>query len=868
MTAWDEVRAAIEAGDSPRTAALVKGFTPAERRAVARELPGFLRASRDQWGVLYRVKAAPLRVAGAGCLGGAAATASWLCRDELRPWSFRDGALRRLVAETLDALADRPAEWRLDVAHRIAGRLRPATAEGEQYHWRLAAELAFGADGTPPAGDAFVLGWIRWTELGTLERDPFLDELVPRLFEAEGAGAVLELQGTGGWVPRLVALSAAGRVKRETLLDGCVSRFLRGGRAQELRWFTVLYDALEPTPQEAAARGRDLARVLPASPGKVAELALREIRRADEAAPLEPALFAEAAEAVLFRPEKKLVRAALTWLDRTARKHDRVDATLLALTTAFGQEAFDLRERAVKVAARHLDRAADATRSAVRDAAAALPAELRDPLGAGGDGAGDGPEPVAELPPYLPSGQPPQPISSPAELAGEVVRLARTWQVDWAETERLLAGLVAFAHREPERISAAFEHAVGPESHWAFHWGGGEFSDYTSTWLWSALRAVLHPGSRKTPRAVRSTDSVRRPVPHQVLLHRMWELTGLVGTVPVLLATPTTANGQIDPAELVARLETLEAAGLRAGPVDLEQALLRLPREIDAATVRRAGALSSPDGRAAAAWMAVGGLPEPTVTCAALPLPENSYRVSQGSDGPSEWLLATVTADGVAGLAAKLCRYPENGRWLRMPQTVFHDSIGWWPAIMPSHPEVIAAHLLPHLIRGTEQRMGQGGLLLGLAEGDGPAGAATAAALCCGLGARAAEERSGAVDALLVLAARGRLPAAELGRALGVLVTQQNVKLNRVTGALREAARGGAHAGVWSAVAAALPALLPAAGERAPAGLPDLVALGAETAPLAGARGEVPGLAAVAARGGTSRLVRESARLNRLLTGG
>ncbi|MEE1943465.1 DUF6493 family protein, partial [Streptomyces sp. TRM 70361] len=60
--------------------------------------------------------------------------------------------------------------------------------------------------------------------------------------------------------------------------------------------------------------------------------------------------------------------------------------------------------------------------------------------------------------------------------------------------------------------------------------------------------------------------------------------------VPFLLATPTRADGRLDPAELTARLAEYERLDAEPGPCDLDQALLRLdvtaasaPEALDAA---------------------------------------------------------------------------------------------------------------------------------------------------------------------------------------------------------------------------------------------------------------------------------------------
>jgi hypothetical protein len=194
------------------------------------------------------------------------------------------------------------------------------------------------------------------------------------------------------------------------------------------------------------------------------------------------------------------------------------------------------------------------------------------------------------------------------------------------------------------------------------------------------------------------------------------------------------------------------------------------------------------------------------------------------------------------------------------------DDFGWWPAIMPSHREVIAAHLLTVVPRLTEgQWHHDTAVLPRLAENTGSAGVAMAYVLAYGLAAEDATARAAATDALLTMVSRGQLPATELGLGIAQLVQRGVAKLNRLTGALRDATHAGAHAEVWTAVAAALPGLLPDAGEKPPPGLAGFCELGVETATAARARARIPELAAVAARGGASQFVRAARRLQRQL---
>jgi hypothetical protein len=118
----------------------------------------------------------------------------------------------------------------------------------------------------------------------------------------------------------------------------------------------------------------------------------------------------------------------------------------------------------------------------------------------------------------------------------------------------------------------------------------------------------------------------------------------------------------------------------------------------------------------------------------------------------------------------------------------------------------------------------------------------------------------------LTTAARGDLPAAELGRQLGPLIRWTWVKQQRVIDALQNAATRGAHREVWQVLRTLLPALLPARGERPHAGLAKLVKLAVTVANWVGARDGIPGVAAIAAHKNTSMLTQECRRLHEHLT--
>lgn len=381
MSVWNEISALIEQSASDEVTRRVVGLSDDERREVARELPGYLRSRRgDPTWVWHRGRIDSLRVAGLGCIGGAAAAADWVAQRSLRNPT---GPGKQVVAQAAEVVAGRPDAWKAEAGRRIAARLRMTETDGWQLDlWWLSAHLLREAGEPPPALDAFTVGWIATARFqpDKFLHDPFFVAAVPHIFESAGVGRLLIQSRASQGDPMHAALIA--HIDRRILLDGCVRRFLRGGTVHDLRWFVRLHEILAPTPAETAERLRDYVRLLPVAPGPVAELAFAQVRAADEATPLDAALFAEAAESLLFRAEKKIVRAALVWLAKTARSHDRVPATIEATTGVFATDWTDLAERAVKLTVEHAPHVEPKTSDLVRSAAAELPAVLQAQIAA------------------------------------------------------------------------------------------------------------------------------------------------------------------------------------------------------------------------------------------------------------------------------------------------------------------------------------------------------------------------------------------------------------------------------------------------------------------------------------------------------
>ncbi|MGP3961805.1 DUF7825 domain-containing protein [Nonomuraea sp. 3N208] len=847
MSAWDDLLKHIRAGDVLGTIRLVGELDPAERKAVAAELPRYLtgrpRGALD-WGVWHR-QLRPLLMAGAGCLSGASAVSGWLLRRE-----FRGQVLDRVVDRVLGLLRRRPVEWQADVALRLAGRLR----HDDLWPWAVAAALVRETGVQPPDGDAFMTGWLRRLDPATAAGDPLLTAYGPRLFEIDGLGLV------DGWrvVESVVRLLDDGLLERAAVIDGLVGRLLRDGPAALIP-LVGLHDRLDLDLDEAAERARDYARLLPAGPVAVADMALAQLRRLEEAGRLEEELFAEALEALAFRPEKKLLRSTISWAgdavlrEPAADPFQRVDTVLRAMAMIFAQDTLALQERAARLAVKLAPRAGADGREAVRDAAAGLPADLREKVSAAyGGGIAEAEVTVTPLSAAGDSRRIGPPFGSAEELAHAVG--AFTWPVDPSDFERLLGGLAEWSHRDLEALRTALGSWWDPVDPHFFGVYDHESHESVVEALRRAFLAVVSPrDSMRLPQ-----DKLTRgrwssgPAPLcELYLRRVREVTVRFqngGRCPVLLATPTSGAGHVDPGVLLDRVERLEAAGVQALAADLAQALLRLPREVGAADVARAGRLTSAAGRACAAWMRGERPADPEVTF--ILRRRESY-------GGYDWheLIATIAMPGA----------PEPIRDLVEARPQHSSTVGWWPAVMPSHREVVAAHLTSILLSEMDSSSSQAHVLASLAHGDGPLADGMAYALACGMGHARAADRAAATDALLTLAARGEVPAAELARAVTTLVTADVVKLNRVVSVLDDVTQAGAHEAVWAVIAGLLPGLLPQDGERPRAGLADLLAAGARAARIAGVRADLPEVGAIAARKGSSRLIQEARRLVQLV---
>ncbi|QKW22823.1 hypothetical protein HUT16_30355 [Kitasatospora sp. NA04385] len=865
---------AIRNADPARAAELVAGMDGARRSA---ELPGLEALRRE---LIRRDSVRPgwdaLLVVGAVCHSTPAGAADWLARGELDSHGAWD---RPPLIGLLDG---QPAAWQRETGLRLANR-RAGRADdwGSGLLFGIAEHLLRRSDTPPPAEPGFVVDWMRDrssalfrsavtvlppdVDLRTrLRADSFTPVLAPLVFEGPTArwfDHFARRDDAERWTPALVALVADGTIDRAPFLARGFARLVRGGAPGELRTYLDLVRALEPGVAELADNRRALLALLDGD-SVVAGYALESLMVLEGAGLLGEGELAEAAGVVLARPEKKLVRAQLGWLDRVAAG-GRVEVALRAVAGCFGHPDRQVQGQALKVVKRHVRSVEGELLAELRAAAllldpahASVAAELLgvevvlDAWVVVEDRLPEPPRPVAM----------PVPLATPAEVAEELAA-AMAAPDESTAFERVLDGLARHAWQDRTALAAAL--------------------------------APLRPTWEPLHVLARIAAGTAHPEDLPPLLQYRYQYGGVFGSVlaarlhetahrlaadpvPFLLSTPTWCNGALDGRELVARLARYEELGVRPGPVDFAQALLRTAGDGS----EGAEALTSPAGQRLAAWLRGGGLPRRESTV--VPPGTASGTVQETAPGTAPGTVQETAPGKASGTVrhrhceqpapaadrldllavADGAQVPEPIRLLLGPRREAEEHYwgrawqidGRATAILPRHREETAVRLVP--------RLGDDRLPLLLAENTGPCGPAVHLLLALSCGTESERGRAAAVDALLSFAAQRAVDPGALGRAAGALVRDGAVRPNRLARTLTELAAAGAPRLAWDVLAALLPVLLAA---PVPRGAAELLATAVDRARETGARGGIDAVTRVATGGGRSRTVTEAGNLAAVL---
>jgi hypothetical protein len=256
--------------------------------------------------------------------------------------------------------------------------------------------------------------------------------------------------------------------------------------------------------------------------------------------------------------------------------------------------------------------------------------------------------------------------------------------------------------------------------------------------------------------------------PVRLLEHRLAEIAveAARAPVPMLMSTPTQLNGQLDPAVALHRLQTAESEGRQPWTVDLAQAMLRLPREVDSAVAAAAARLRSPAGLTFAQGLHNGHFDPVSTPKVQRSKTKEDYSWWEGQRVEQRKVVALEPAGEVSPIQRALFQLipmdvPQRPEWWQSQWLLLSS------ATLPSHREVVAAHALPILAAQSDADSGRNAaqLLPLLAKCEGPCGPAVALALVYGLTAHQLADRVAAVDALITFGPAAS--AEEIGRELG-----------------------------------------------------------------------------------------------------
>ncbi|MFF8380046.1 DUF6493 family protein [Streptomyces sp. NPDC015661] len=862
----ERLLALVLAGEAQEVPAALEPLDAAERRAALARLKALRAEVRaGKWAtppyMPNRIRSA-LYVAGAGCLPTAAAAASWLGARDLQIWP-EDKPL------ALAALGEPDPEWAADLAGRLAGRRSVA-----ENSYPLLHGLIVRAGFTVEPTDGYVTGWT-WHLVDDrlverLREDPQTPALVAHaLAMAEPPEPLTRPAGRRPqrhWPSALRTLVEEGVLDRARVLDVCVSRLLRGGPLRNLRLPLELVQLLAPDAEELRARIPDWVGIAADAPSIVAGYAQDVLVELASAGAVPVGALAEMTSGVLFRTEKKLVRAQLALVGKVlAREPGAAGELLPAVTEAFGNEDTDIQERALRLVGRHLSAVDEGVRRELAEAAGLLsPTHRRAAVELfGADLEPEEVLPYEEILPPLPEAQlVPPPVTTVEELMSELV--VKRLSENPVAFERALDDLVRHAHRDRAAVAEAVREAF-PSPPWEQQTHYFTHTTHGIHVVLAGLLGLLNPALVDVRRTSgHGAESCLHQALSGVLDGRLWEAADLVGTdaLPFLLATPTRHTGAIDPLVLVERLRQYRDAGVEPAPADLAQALLRVERG-DPSAARAAGeaaALGTPAGRRLAARLGEEEAVGATV---------RFLRRDEDKTLRRYYLTDRLVVD-LGGHRAVKAEFPPAFQWLggalgATPRRCHHwiEGRAQWAPVLPADRELLAACLLPTLVGAEGDSRGVTEPLTALAEAEGPVGRAVLLALALGLGCMDADDRLRAVDAVLVLAARGELDARRLGEELAWLVAEGSVKPNRLADAARTAAATGAYGTVWAILSAMLPELSdPAKPVR---GLGELLAVAADCVERCGAGGGVAGLDTLASGRGSSQLVVQAKRLQNAL---
>ncbi len=431
------------------------------------------------------------------------------------------------------------------------------------------------------------------------------DQVFWRVFEVEGGGEISLAnidkfsREEFNWHNTVVLLANEGTLERGRVLRGCLEALNRDFSAYRAGWFSRVYASLAPTPEETAADQPLLRLCLGSSITATVSLGVKQLEVLHKHGLLDAAPFVQACGGAFSGP-KAAALSVLRMLEALgARAAVESDAVAQALALGLGHPHADVQRAAVKALAR-LGREDLAHQQ--RDALAPAVAAMLSDAGAG-SAAGEGLAAGGQAPPSsnaLPGLPPPAPLrpwtdedaqeryaallEAPADALE--FELALAWLATSGQVAATIAPLAKRARHLAERDEQHYAAALLLAAH-------DPASAFLPRKFWQNTRSRQVDGEwvRENVGEPKALPSAEETTMLPSFITRLREVAGIVqgrASRRPLLATPTDTQGWVDADVLLARYEAGKESGAPF-PVDLTQALLRVPPEQRARVVEATG---------------------------------------------------------------------------------------------------------------------------------------------------------------------------------------------------------------------------------------------------------------------------------------
>jgi hypothetical protein len=621
----EKLQKILRDGDLSAVCTFFEGTTEQERKTVAPAVMDWCNLLTSHWRGQFNKKAAA-EVEKAGPIENwfelmPAAHAAALASATLAEFKSLVFHARIPPEAAVAILANRRPPWLDDYAELLCeGELR--TLGG---NWKRTRALVRAGLCRPPRHDNYVLEAINciWPRYERGQVPPRLADLLLkeqdwletdfwRLFELDGNGEVSlanhEKYGKSmnGWSEGLRELSSRGVLSRDRLLDASLEALSRDFIQFRAGWFSRFHEALEPTPDERAARIDAYLRLLASSIPPTVAFAVNAVAIVEKTHPSSAAKLIGALQPALSAKAKAVTKSAVQLLAAAAaREPASKPAICIAALPALLNEATDVQKAVFDLLDRHGTKEDAELCAKVGELQAAVAASLKTRLASwlGTSSVHPKPASVQREPAIRPKplsridpARAIEPLTNLDDLLHAAAAMLEE-PADPNEIERVLDGVSRLCDQHPED----FDRRTGPLRKRALKKRDNPGATFPGPALDRALAMFFLTWITGAEEFTgKAKELARGQNQYAFLIRRLVALGCFVcsrSPMP-LLSAPTHLGGWIEPCALVARWLAWQEARLKMDEHEQVLALLRLAPEGRDKALGAAKALKGESGRA------------------------------------------------------------------------------------------------------------------------------------------------------------------------------------------------------------------------------------------------------------------------------